>query len=83
MINSIGLQNPGADVVINKILPKLDKTETNFIINISGSSFKEYGEITKRFDNTDIHAIEINISCPNIKKEELLLVMIQICLIEL
>ncbi len=68
MINAIGLQNPGTDVVINKILPKLDKTETNFIINISGSSFEEYGEITKRFDNTDIHAIEINISCPNIKK---------------
>ena len=68
MINAIGLQNPGADVVINEIMPQLDKTETRFIINISGSSVGDYGEITKRFDDTDIDAIEINISCPNIKE---------------
>ena len=68
MINAIGLQNPGADVVINEIMPQLDKTETRFIINISGSSVEDYGEIAKRFDDTDIDAIEINISCPNIKE---------------
>ena len=68
MINAIGLQNPGTDVVINEIMPNLDKTETRFIINISGSSVEEYGEITKRFDNSDIDAIEINISCPNVKE---------------
>ncbi len=68
MINAIGLQNPGADAVINEIMPNLDKTETRFIINISGSSVEEYGEITKRFDDTDIDAIEINISCPNVKE---------------
>ena len=68
MINAIGLQNPGADVVINEIMPNLDKTETRFIINISGSSVEDYGEIAKRFDDTDIDAIEINISCPNVKE---------------
>ncbi len=68
MINAIGLQNPGADVVINEIMPKLDKNETRFIINISGSSVEEYGEIAKRFNDTDIDAIEINISCPNVKE---------------
>ncbi|MDC9714570.1 MAG: dihydroorotate dehydrogenase [Gammaproteobacteria bacterium] len=68
MINAIGLQNPGTDVVINDIMPNLDKTETHFIINISGSSVEEYGEIAKRFDDTDIDAIEINISCPNVKE---------------
>ncbi len=68
MINAIGLQNPGADAVINEIMPNLDKTETRFIINISGSSVEEYGEIAKRFDDTDIDAIEINISCPNVKE---------------
>ncbi len=68
MINAIGLQNPGTDSVINDIMPNLDKTETRFIINISGSSIEEYGEITKRFDDTDIDAIEINISCPNVKE---------------
>jgi len=68
MINAIGLQNPGTDVVINEIMPTLDKTETRFIINISGSSVEEYGEISKRFDDSDIDAIEINISCPNVKE---------------
>lgn len=68
MLNSIGLQNPGTEAVINDILPSLDKDETRFIINISGSSVEEYGEIARRFDDTDIDAIEINISCPNVKE---------------
>jgi len=68
MINAIGLQNPGTDVVINQIMPTLNKSETKFIINISGSSVEEYGEIAKRFDDSDIDAIEINISCPNVKE---------------
>jgi len=68
MLNSIGLQNPGTEVVIDEIMPSLKKNETRFIINISGSSVAEYGEIAKHFDDTDIDAIEINISCPNIKE---------------
>ncbi len=68
LINAIGLQNPGADVVINDILPQLPKNETKYIINISGSSVEEYGELARRFDDTDIDAIEINISCPNVKE---------------
>lgn len=68
MINAIGLQNPGTDVVINDIMPALNKSETKFITNISGSSVEEYGEIARRFDDSDIDAIEINISCPNVKE---------------
>ncbi len=68
MLNAIGLQNPGTDAVINNIMPGLDKTETKFIINISGSTVEEYGEIAKHFDDSDIDAIEINISCPNVKE---------------
>jgi len=68
MLNSIGLQNPGTGVVIDEIMPSLKKNETRFIINISGSNVEEYGEIAKHFDDTDIDAIEINISCPNIKE---------------
>ena len=68
MLNSIGLQNPGTNIVINEIMPSLKKNETRFIINISGSSIKEYGEIAKHFDDTDIDAVEINISCPNVKE---------------
>ena len=68
MLNAIGLQNPGTQAVIEEIMPGLDKTETKFIINISGSSVEEYGEIARHFDDTDIDAIEINISCPNVKE---------------
>jgi dihydroorotate dehydrogenase (NAD+) catalytic subunit len=68
MLNSIGLQNPGAESVIEDILPTLNFDETRFIINISGSSVEEYGDIAKRFDDTPIDAIEINISCPNVKE---------------
>jgi len=68
MLNSIGLQNPGTKTVINEIMPSLKKNETRFIINISGSSVEEYGEIAKHFDDTDIDAVEINISCPNVKE---------------
>jgi len=68
MLNAIGLQNPGTDAVINDIMPGLDKTETKFIINISGSTVEEYGEIARHFDDSDIDAIEINISCPNVKE---------------
>jgi len=68
MLNSIGLQNPGTKTVINEIMPSLKKNETRFIINISGSSVEEYGEIAKHFDDTNIDAVEINISCPNVKE---------------
>lgn len=68
MLNAIGLQNPGADHVVQKILPELDFTETRFIANVSGSTIEEYAEVTRRFDNSPIDAIEINISCPNVKE---------------
>jgi dihydroorotate dehydrogenase (NAD+) catalytic subunit len=68
MINSIGLQNPGARHVIDEILPKLDFSETRYIANISGSSVEEYGEIARLFDDSPVDAIEINISCPNVKE---------------
>ena len=68
MLNAIGLQNPGAHVVVNDILPKLDFHETRFIANVSGSTVEEYAEVTRIFDNSPIDAIEINISCPNVKQ---------------
>jgi dihydroorotate dehydrogenase (NAD+) catalytic subunit len=68
MLNAIGLQNPGADHVGQKILPTLDFSETRFIANVSGSTFEEYVEVTRRFDQSPIDAIEINISCPNVKE---------------
>lgn len=68
MLNSIGLQNPGVDKVIREILPTLDFSETRFIANVSGSTIEEYVEVTRRFDDSQIDAIEINISCPNVKQ---------------
>jgi len=68
MLNAIGLQNPGVDEVINRILPALDFEETRFIANVCGSTIEDYAEVTRRFDDSPIDAIEINISCPNIKE---------------
>ena len=68
MLNAIGLQNPGVDNVIAEILPGLDFSETRFIANVSGSTVEEYEYVTKRFDDSAIDAIEINISCPNVKE---------------
>ncbi len=68
MINAIGLQNPGARHVVDEILPTLDFDETRFIANISGSSIEEYAEVARIFDDSPIDAIEINISCPNVKE---------------
>jgi dihydroorotate dehydrogenase (NAD+) catalytic subunit len=68
MLNAIGLQNPGASTVVKDILPTLDFTETRFIANVSGSTIEEYVEVVRCFDDSPIDAMEINISCPNVKE---------------
>jgi dihydroorotate dehydrogenase (NAD+) catalytic subunit len=68
MLNAIGLQNPGVDVVVKKILPTLDFSATRFIANVCGSTIEEYAEVARRFDDSPIDAMEINISCPNVKE---------------
>ena len=68
MLNSIGLQNPGSRVVIDEILPSLDFTETRFFANLSGSTVEEYAELARQFDDSPIDAMEINISCPNVRE---------------
>ena len=68
MLNAIGLQNPGVEHVVKRILPTLDFSETRFIANVSGSTVEEYAEVTRQFDDSPIDAMEINISCPNVKE---------------
>lgn len=68
MLNAIGLQNPGVDRVVSDILPGLDFGETRFFANVCGSTIDDYAEVTRRFDDSPIDAIEINISCPNIRE---------------
>ncbi len=68
MLNSIGLQNPGAKEVVETILPKLEPLETHYIANVSGSTIEEYVDVCRAFDDSLVAAIELNISCPNVKK---------------
>jgi dihydroorotate dehydrogenase (NAD+) catalytic subunit len=68
MLNSVGLQNPGIDTLISFELPNLMKKNTVVIANIAGSSAEEYVEIASKLDRTDVHMIELNISCPNVKQ---------------
>ncbi|WP_372722848.1 dihydroorotate dehydrogenase [Immundisolibacter sp.] len=67
MLNAIGLQNPGARAVVRDILPRLDLSETLFVANVSGATIEEYVEVTRIFDDSPVAAIELNISCPNVK----------------
>ncbi len=68
MINSVGLQNPGIDYFIDTELPNLMTKDTVIIANIAGSTVDECVEIARKLDNTDVHMIELNISCPNVKQ---------------
>ncbi len=68
MLNSIGLQNPGAKEVVDTILPKLEPPQTHYIANVSGSTIEEYVEVCRVFDDSLVAAIELNISCPNVKR---------------
>jgi dihydroorotate dehydrogenase (NAD+) catalytic subunit len=69
MLNSVGLQNPGVNDVINYELERLSKFDTNIIFNVAGASYEEYEEIVRRITvYKGINAIELNISCPNVKE---------------
>ena len=68
MLNSIGLQNPGVDEVVDTILPSLEPAETHYFANVSGSTVEEYVAVTKKFDRSCVSGIELNISCPNVKR---------------
>lgn len=68
MLNCVGLQNKGVDYFCRHIYPELKDIATNFIVNVSGSSPEDYAECAARIDSlAHIPAIELNISCPNVK----------------
>lgn len=68
MLNCVGLQNKGVDYFCENIYPKIKDIDTTFIVNVSGSSPERYAECAARIDALDkIPAIELNISCPNVK----------------
>lgn len=69
MINSVGLQNKGVDHFIENIYPGLSDYDTHFIVNVSGSTIAEYVEVAGKIAALEgIPAIELNISCPNVKQ---------------
>ncbi len=67
MLNCIGLENPGVEIFLSEILPRISKYNMNVIVNISGSSVEEYAELARLLNVDGVAAIEINISCPNVK----------------
>lgn len=69
MLNAVGLQNKGVDNFIQNIYPNIKDIDSNFIVNVNGSTIEEYVELTERINELDkIPAIELNISCPNVKE---------------
>ena len=68
MLNCIGLENPGVDVFLQETLPRIAKYHMNVVVNISGGTVEEYGELARRLDVPGVAAIEVNISCPNVKE---------------
>ena len=68
MLNCIGLENPGSEYFLEKTLPELRKYDVPVIVNIYGHSPEEYGEVAKKLDVDGVDAVEINISCPNVKE---------------
>ena len=69
MLNAIGLQNPGLDVVMNKLLPELEEyNELPIIANVAGACEEDYVEVCSKIGEApNVKAIELNISCPNVK----------------
>jgi dihydroorotate dehydrogenase (NAD+) catalytic subunit len=69
MLNAVGLQNKGVDYFCESIYPNVRKYNTNVVVNVNGSTIEEYIALTERINELDdIDAIELNISCPNVKE---------------
>ncbi|HEX6593872.1 MAG TPA: dihydroorotate dehydrogenase [Bacillota bacterium] len=69
MLNAIGLQNPGVEKIIETEVPFLASYDVGVIANIAGSTIEEYEAVARAFNKTDdVHALELNISCPNVKE---------------
>ncbi|MBE6275288.1 MAG: dihydroorotate dehydrogenase [Bacteroides sp.] len=69
MLNAVGLQNKGVDYFIDKIYPQIKDIRTNMIVNVSGSAIEDYVQTAEKINELEaIPAIELNISCPNVKQ---------------
>ena len=68
MLNCIGLENPGSQTLVEEILPKLSQYNIPVIVNISGNTVEEYGELAAKLTVQGVSGLELNISCPNVKQ---------------
>lgn len=69
MLNAVGLQNVGVETFCKEVYPRIKEIDTNIIVNVSGSSIEEYCKVAEMVNELErIPAIELNISCPNVKK---------------
>jgi dihydroorotate dehydrogenase (NAD+) catalytic subunit len=69
MLNAVGLQNKGVDYFIDHIYPEIKDVDSQVVVNVSGASIDDYVEVARRLSAVDgINAIEVNISCPNVKQ---------------
>lgn len=68
MLNSIGLENPGVEEFLANTLPRLSEYDVPVIVNMSGNTVEEYGELAARLSVKGIAGVELNISCPNVKE---------------
>ena len=68
MLNAIGLQNPGVDVLTERDIPFLKQYDTKIIVNICGKTVEDYLEVVERLGDEPVDMLEINVSCPNVKE---------------
>jgi dihydroorotate dehydrogenase (NAD+) catalytic subunit len=68
IINSVGLENPGTKVFVDDILPTMKRLRCRIVVNIAGFAVDEYRELAMALDDARVDALEINVSCPNVKE---------------
>lgn len=68
MLNAIGLQNPGVDVLLERDIPFLKQFDTKIIVNVCGKSVEDYLEVVEKLGDSGADLLEINVSCPNVKE---------------
>ena len=68
VINSVGLENPGLEKFCNDVVPLTSKLLCRVVVNIAGFTVDEYGELAARLESESIDALEVNVSCPNVKE---------------
>ncbi len=68
ILNSVGLENPGVEKFCTEVVPRIAKLRCRVVVNIAGFTADEYGELAARLDAEPVDALELNVSCPNVKE---------------